>query len=180
MEDKKIKAFFIFEILGRPAEYIKEALGKIIDEFERLPGIKVLKKTIYDAKPVEKTKAKDLFTSFAEAEIGADKIEEILLIIFNSLPSHVEILEPAEYRLKNFELSTLLTEITKKLHQYDEIAKTSILEKNALLNKLKEMQGNQIENTKFEIKPENKKTKIKKNESKTSNNKSKKVSKKEK
>ena len=79
-----------------------------------------------------------MYTSFAEVELYADDFNLISLIVLNMLPAHVEILEPAEYVFKNFELSTLLTDITVKVHKYDEMAKVMMMEHQNLLSKLKE------------------------------------------
>jgi hypothetical protein len=46
-----------------------------------------------------------------------------------------------DFNLKNFELNEIVNELTLKLHKYDEITKNLALEKNILLNKLKEIQA---------------------------------------
>jgi len=55
------------------------------------------------------------------------------------MPSHVEIIEPEEIRFKNFEMSGLLSDLTIKMHRYDEIAKILTVERNMLIGKLKEL-----------------------------------------
>ena len=136
----KIRAMFIFEILGRPAEHIKETLSQLVDKLGEFPGIKIDKKKVHEAKPVEQEGVKDLFTTFAEVEILGDNIDAITNIVFNAMPSHVEIIEPDELTIKNFDLSNFLSSLTVKLHRYDEIAKTITLERNFLVGKLKELQ----------------------------------------
>ncbi len=141
----KIRAFFIFEMLGRPAEHLKESLNKLIDQLGKQKGIEIVKKEVHEPKKLdEKDKngkvitGENLFTSFCEIEILANNLNLIFAIIFNMLPSHVEIIEPEEYRFKNFELSSLLTDLTVKLHKYDEIAKVLMFERKNLLDKLSE------------------------------------------
>ena len=149
----KIRAMFIFEILGRPAEHIKETLSQLVDKLGEFPGIKIDKKKVHEAKPVEQEGVKDLFTTFAEVEILGDNIDAITNIVFNAMPSHVEIIEPDELTIKNFDLSNFLSSLTVKLHRYDEIAKTITLERNFLVGKLKEMQEKLgVSGTKEEVK----------------------------
>ena len=76
-----------------------------------------------------------------------DNINNLVDIVFFAMPSHIEIIEPSEFRIKNSEFSNLLSGLTAKLHRYDEIAKQITLERNILINKLQEMQKrlNQLE-----------------------------------
>jgi len=143
---EKIKALFIFEMLGRPPEHIKETLGKLIEKLGKQKGIEVTKKTIHEPKKLEEEdkkekridEGKEIFTTFAEVEIIADSINLILLIVLNMLPAHVEIINPSELNFKNFELSSLLNELTIKIHKYDEVAKVLVIDRNNIFNKLQE------------------------------------------
>jgi len=68
----KIRAMFIFEILGRPPEHIKETMSQLVDKLAELPGIEIDKKTVHEPKPVKEENAgkegnmSGLFTTFAE------------------------------------------------------------------------------------------------------------------
>jgi hypothetical protein len=124
MVDKKIKAMFIFEILGRPPEHVKKTLGELVDKLGELPGIEISNKKIHEPKPVEDENAKGLFTSFAEVEVLSDNLNDILKLVFHAMPSHIEIIGPEELTFKNFDLSSTLSTLATKLHRYDEIAKT--------------------------------------------------------
>lgn len=154
-QDKNIKALFIFEILGRPAEHIKGTMKLLIDKLEEFEGIEISRKKIHEPKLIEKDGVKGLFTTFSEVEIFGKELNNIINIVFNAMPSHVEILEPAELRFKNFDLSAMLSALTVKLHRYDEIAKASIIKNNILAKKLKEM-GEKIGEGKSEKESEEK------------------------
>ena len=165
-ENKNIKAMFIFEILGRPPEHVKKTLDELVDKLGELPGIEISNKTIHEPKPIEKEGVENLFTSFAEVEVLSTNLYSIINLVFHGMPSHVEIIEPDELTLKNFDLSSTLSELTVKLHRYDEIAKTLTIEKNILMNRLNESKGQgQTEDKKKskveEIKPKSKKDKKK-------------------
>ncbi|VVB78255.1 Uncharacterised protein [uncultured archaeon] len=133
---QKIRAIFIFEILGRPPEHIKEALDNFVSKMGLQKGIEIVSKTIHEPKPIEDKEAKDLFTTFAEVEVLLDSIHLLFAIVLNMLPSSVEIIQPEEIRLSNFELNSVLSELAVKLHKYDEIAKTITIENNNLIGQL--------------------------------------------
>lgn len=136
----KIKAMFIFEILGRPPEHIKNSLEEFINKLGENKGLEITSRKVHEPKPVEDKNSKGLFTTFAEVEISADSINMIFSIVLNMLPANVEITEPEEIRLNNFDLSFVLSDLSVKLHKYDEIAKISLLERNNLLNRIKELE----------------------------------------
>ncbi len=140
MASKKIKALFIFEIMGRPVKHIKETMELLVDKLGELEGVEINNKKIHEPKPIEKDGAKDLFTAFSEVEILGTDLNAILNVVFHAMPSHVEILSPSELRFKNFDLSSMLSALTVKLHRYDEIAKAMMLRERNLINKLKEME----------------------------------------
>lgn len=176
MKEKQITAVFMFEMLGRPPEHLKETLSQFVDKLDTIPGIKIQDKKISEPKLIEDEKIKDLFTTFAEVEILANDFNALSLIVFNMLPSHIEIIEPSELRLSNFDLGNIMSDLTLKLHKYDEIAKRITIERNILVKKLAEADlklkelgeesilKNKIE--KNEKEPDNKKEKINKDNQK--------------
>lgn len=137
----KIRALFIFEILGKPPEHVKSSLDKMIDELAKQKGLEIIRKEIHEPKIIDNENKQDnkensLYSSFAEVEVVTSDLKLIIAIVLNMLPSHVEILEPSDFIIKNFDLSSLMTELTLKMHKYDEIAKVLILERNNLLRRL--------------------------------------------
>jgi len=154
-----IRTLFIFEILGKPAEHIKDSLNKIVDELGEKEGINIVRREVHEPKRVDREgKESDLFTTFAEVELETEDMKIILAIVMNMLPAHVEILAPVEYRFKNFELSSFLTEVTIKVHKYDELAKLSLFERNKHIEIIKELEEkvkNLEAGIKGEVKTEN-------------------------
>ena len=167
---ENIKALFTFEILGRPPEHIKETMGQLIDKLGELPGITINRKDIHEPKPIKDENSRDLFTTFSEVEVVGKDMESIITIVFHAMPSHIEIIEPSEFGFRNFDFTNLLSALTVKLHRYDEIAKSITMERNILINRVKEMQArlNELEKgekqleEKIETKIKNKKPEIKK------------------
>ena len=155
---EKIKALFIYEILGKPPEHIKDALNDLIDRIGKNPGVEVTSKKVHEPHLIDEEKTKkmdekieDLYSTFAEVEMEIDSLDLVFKLVVNTLPSNMEVLEPSELRLKNFELSQALAEISIKLHQIDEVAKALSLDRNKLINVVKELQEKSgLEMIKFE------------------------------
>ena len=115
-------------------------MSNLIDKLGEQKGITIVRKEVHEPKIAEKEGAKNqnLFTTFAEVELISDSLMLVFDITFNLLPSHIEILEPRSVELKNFDLSSIVSNLATKIHRYDELAKISMLEKNILINRLKE------------------------------------------
>ena len=137
----KIRTKFIFEILGRPPEHIKITPNQFIDKLEEVPEVKVEERVVHEPKLIEEGKGTGLYSTFAEVELTTDTLAIVVDIVLQMLPSHVEILEPAEIKFKNFELSSLLSSLAIKIHKYDELAKVSIMDRNSLVKQLEEMKA---------------------------------------
>jgi len=146
-----IKALFVFEIMGRPPEHLKGALEEYVNKLGENKGVKITRREIHEPKPVEKEGAEDLFTTFAEVEVVVDNVNLIFDITLNMLPAHVEILEPDNITLKNFDLSEVASNLSIKLHKYDEVAKTITMERSILIKRLQEMQE-KINNLEADVK----------------------------
>ncbi|MAG61403.1 hypothetical protein CMI43_01120 [Candidatus Pacearchaeota archaeon] len=162
----KIKTLFIFEILGKPAEHIKDSLDKMIDQLGEQKGLEVVRRVVHEPKLIEDDGKSDskleklekenyvkqgMYSTFAEVEVETENINLIMAIVLNMLPSHVEILQPSEFSLNNTELSGLMSELTVKMHKYDEVTKVLMLEKDYLIKKLKEAED-KVSNFEGEVK----------------------------
>lgn len=137
---EKIKAIFTFEMLGRPPEHIIETLEKFINKIDEQKGMKVLSRKIHEPKPIEDENAKGLFTSFAEVELLLDNLNLAFIAVLNIMPANVEIVEPDTMMLKNFELTSVLSELAIKLHGYDDIARSALIFREKTLQKIKELE----------------------------------------
>lgn len=134
----KIRAFVIFEMLGRPPEHLKETLGQFVEKLGKEKNVKVLSKKINEVKRVEQAK-QEIYTTFAETELQFKDIASLIKLVFVYMPSHIEITGPEELKMKNFEVNELVNELVRKLHQYDEIAKRLSVERNILYNRLQQL-----------------------------------------
>tara|TARA_Y100000310_G_scaffold332939_1_gene409502 strand:+ start:91 stop:639 length:549 start_codon:yes stop_codon:yes gene_type:complete len=147
----RIRTLFIFEILGKPAGHIKESLSKMVDQLGEQKKLEIVRREIHEPKLVEggegdseekkKLVEQELYSTFAEVEIETNDITIVMSIVLNMLPSHVEILEPTNFSFSNHDLSGLMSELTVKMHKFDEVTKVLMLERNELLKRLHQYEG---------------------------------------
>jgi len=135
---ENVQAIMIFEVMGKPAEYLAEALNGIGENITKEKGIKIKSKKINEPKAIEKS---DLFTNFMELELEIENVTKLLLVMFNYMPAHIEILEPNELRIKNFDLNAICNDLMTKLHGYDSVAKTLLHERANLINQIGHLSG---------------------------------------
>lgn len=125
-----ITAHLIIEVLGKPPEHLTETLQKIVEGIGKEKGIEVLDSTVHPPQTVKDRD--DFFSSFVEVEIRAETIFEVTTLIFKYMPAHFEIASPERLTMTNNDWGTVLNEITRKLHGYDEIARVVQVEKHIL------------------------------------------------
>lgn len=151
-DGEKIKAMLLLEIIGKPAEFLTETLGKIVGDIENEKGVKVTAREVKE--PVEMEKKKGFFTSFAEVEVDVDDILYLAILMFKYMPSHIEIISPEKITLSNSGWSDIFSELVRKLHAYDEVVAVHQMEKNILEKKLREVLGKKKEAAEKEKKQE--------------------------
>ena len=135
--ENKINATLLLEILGRPKEHVKEALTTLVLKLGAEQGVKITNKILHEPQPVKDSQT--LFTSFAEIDLELDSLQRYVMVIFTYMPSHIEIISPEKIAISNAELNEVGNAITQRLHHYDAVTKNTIVERNTLLQKLKEI-----------------------------------------
>ncbi len=137
MTDQKITAIMIVEIAGRPGKHVKETLDTHIDQIKKLKDVMLINKTLSEPKIVDKEK--EIYTCFAEVEFETNNMKRVIDLVFDFMPSSIEIIEPAEVKLDLQETTSFLNDLTGRLHRYDEIAKVAQLQTQQLKNQLKQV-----------------------------------------
>jgi hypothetical protein len=137
--DENVNAILILDIVGRPPEYLMENLERIAEEMGKEKGVKIISKNIKEPTPLKENK--EFYTTFAEIEVETENILYLVILMFKYMPAHVEVLSPERITLANNEWSDILSELTRKLHSYDEVARVIQAERVTLLQKLKELEG---------------------------------------
>lgn len=131
MVDEHIHVRAIIEMLGAPKEHIEKTMKDYVDKLKN-DGLNIVLEVYNDAVPSE-----GLFSTFAELEIGFDKLADLLSFCFDSMPSSVEILSPENLVLSSGILSGFLNDLQAKVHDNDLIVKTlsarnKVLDHNAV------------------------------------------------
>jgi len=144
--NNKINAIFVIEVMGRPPEHLTATLDDLAKKIGEENGIKIKETKINT--PVLMKDQKDFYTSFAEIEIEAEKIISLVILMFKYMPAHIEILSPQNISLTNAEWGDILSELTRRLHGYDEVARILQTEKNILEKRLKEVMDIKKQGTK--------------------------------
>ena len=132
-----MRAEVIFQIIGRPEKFVVESMNDILDRLGKEKGVSVLKKKVHE--PAEIEDRKGIFSTFAEAEIEFEKADGFFMMMFNYMPANVEIISPSEHKFKANEFNIFVNELLRKLHQYDNLAKAFILEKNSMQRYINEL-----------------------------------------
>lgn len=133
----KTNALMVVEILGKPKEYLTETLEKISEEISKEKDVKIVEKTIHE--PVEVKDQKDIYSTFMEIEVEVASPLLLARLVFKYMPSHMEILEPEKINMTNNEYGEILSELARKLHQYDEVARVIQMEKKILENQIRKL-----------------------------------------
>lgn len=136
-ETKNIRAVMILEIIGRPAEHLVETLNNIIKELSEEKGVNVKEQKVNE--PREMKEKKEFFTTFAEIEFEVEEVMQLAVLMFKYMPAHIEVLSPEAITLTNNSYGDILSELTRRLHKYDEVARVVQMEKGILEKKLKDL-----------------------------------------
>jgi len=159
LDEKKISAIIILEVIGRPPEYLIETLNNLIKTMGEEKGVVVKETKIRE--PVLMKEQKDFYSSFAEIEVEIEEILYLAILMFKYMPAHIEIISPQNLTLSNTGFNDLFNELTRRLHGYEEIARILQTEKMILENQLKTITGTDRKEKEKEVKKSKKKEKKK-------------------
>jgi hypothetical protein len=145
--ENTIKAIMTFEMMGKPADYLKETMEKFVETLGKEEGIIIKDKKIYAPKKIENKDENgkliinrdEIFSTFCEIELELKDMFRLLGLAFKYLPSHVEIIEPEEFKMRNNDFNAIVNEILSKLHNYDAIAKSALINNQLLAKKMQEI-----------------------------------------
>jgi hypothetical protein len=168
LNNKKIRADFIIEAIGRPPEYLTETLNAIIKSMGEEKGVKVASSKLNP--PVEMKNQKEFFTAFAEIEVEVEHILNVAFLMFKYMPAHVEIITPEKMTITNAEAGEIFSELTRRLHGYEELTRIMQNEKIILENHLRELLSREAKGSEqvqaSSVKSEQKKEEVKSKETK--------------
>jgi hypothetical protein len=137
METKGIRATIILEIIGKPPEHLIETLDGLIKKLDEEKGVEVKGKKINE--PILMKDSKEYYTTFAEIDIEVESILYLAIIMFKYMPAHIEVVEPELIALTNSGWTDILSELTRRLHGYDEVARVIQIQNAKMQEKLREL-----------------------------------------
>ncbi len=138
-EDEKKRVIYstiILEILGRPPEHLVETLEEIIKKINEEKGVKVINKKVNE--PIKIEENKEFYSTFAEVELEVESILYLAMVVFKYMPANVEVISPENIVLTNNGWTEILSELTRRLHGYEELARMIGLENAKMQEKYKE------------------------------------------
>jgi len=137
-EEIKIRAIMIVEIMGRPAEHVKESLENHVGQLKKVKGVEVFSISVSEPKKLEDIKEGG-YTCFAEVEFETWSLSKLIELVFDFMPSSIEILSPENLNLNLSDATGFLNDLSGRLHRYDEVAKIAQIQNQQMFMKLKEM-----------------------------------------
>lgn len=151
-ETRGIRAIMIIEVIGKPPEHLVETLNNLIKQIDEEKSVRVNEKKVNE--PILMKEQKDFYTSFAEIEVEVEDIMYLASLMFKYMPAHIEIISPEFIALSNNGWSEILSEIIRRLHGYDEVARIIQIEKAVLEKKLMELMPQEGTRTSNEVSKE--------------------------
>lgn len=159
-ETKNIRASIILEIIGMPPEHLLETLEDIIKNIDSEKGVSVKSKKINEPIPIKEQEK--FYTTFAEVEIEVDDILYLAIVMFKYMPAHVEVIEPELIALTNNGWTDIFSELARRLHSYEEVARVLQIRNSQMEKKLKELLPEENKSKEINLQEETEKRKIKK------------------
>ena len=136
LEEGYLRISTVIEIVGAPQAHVEETLRMVLKQLREEPGVLVLGGKVHEPKAQG-----PFFSTFAELQVLVKNFATLVNICFNYMPSSVEIVEPAQFKLAPLEFSNLFNDLLGRLHEVDMRLKNTnaanvLLDKN-LYNLLK-------------------------------------------
>ena len=144
-ETKGIRAAIILEIIGMPPEHLLETLEDKIKNIDNEKGVSVKSKKINE--PIQIKDQEKFYTTFAEVEIEVEDILYLAIVMFKYMPAHVEVIEPELIVLTNNGWTDILSELTRRLHGYEEVARVLQIKNSQMEKKIKELSPEENKNS---------------------------------
>jgi len=134
-DTQNIRVAIILEVIGKPPEHLIETLEDLVKQIDSEDKVRVIEYKISEPRTMKENE--EFFTSFVDIELEVEHIEKLIGLMFKFMPAHVEIIYPEAIALTNSSWTEFLSELIRRLHGYDEVARIITAEKSILEKKLK-------------------------------------------
>ncbi len=135
MDEQKIKARIVIELLGSPKEHVEETMNIVMDKLKKETGVKLLKEVTYKAEQTDKIKP--MWSAFSDVDLELSSTKKLLDVCFDYMPSSVEIISPENLVVTSHDYEYLFNELLGQLHQFSFTAKQLAAENLYLKEKAK-------------------------------------------
>ena len=122
IKERYLRTKIIVEIAGFPKEHVEKTMNLLLEKISGDKALEVINHTIHPCKIVDEENK--VWSTFLELEFLIDKFTNLLGVIFDYLPSSVEIIEPNKIAEDTGNINDLLNDLTAKLHEYNHAIKT--------------------------------------------------------
>ena len=136
LEKGYLRVNTVIEIVGTPKEHVEETLRMVLKQLREEKGVDVLGGKVHEPRAQDA-----FFSTFAELQVLVKDFTTLISMCFNYMPSSVEIVEPAHFKLAPIDIAHLFNDLLGRLHEIDMRLKNTnaaniLLDKN-LYNLLK-------------------------------------------
>jgi hypothetical protein len=117
-----VRAIITFEVVGKPAKHVEDALTRYLDNIKKDERIVILKEDREAAMEHED----GMFSTFCEAETLVQDLETFTWLCINFSPASIEILEPDMMEMDARNLTNWLNDLLAKVHEIGMSHRTNI------------------------------------------------------
>jgi hypothetical protein len=130
VKDGWIRLKAVFEVAGFPEEHIAKTVQLMSEKFAKEKGVLVIEQIGHSPKKV----SDKMFSSFIESEFLVQSLVYLMGLIYDYMPSSVEIIEPADDPISDDPqaITMILNDLVARLHKYNQIIH-ALRAENALL-----------------------------------------------
>jgi hypothetical protein len=108
-----IQAIVTFEVVGKPAEHVEEALTGYLENIKQDHRIIFLREEREPAAELED----GLFSTFCESEMLVKDLETFTWLCINFSPASIEVLEPESIDVEAREITNWINDLLSKVHE---------------------------------------------------------------
>jgi len=119
LEKGYIHTRVIIEVLGKPKDYVENALKIFVQKIKGDQDLEVLNEDYGDATEHEQ----NTWTTFVELEMLMKDTLTMIGFCFDYMPASIEILAPENIKFKSQEFSRIINDLQGKLHHLDAMVK---------------------------------------------------------
>ncbi len=140
---EKVSAIMIVEMAGRPAEHVKNILSEHVGQIRNFKDVEVINMKVSEPKRLEAEQ--EAYTCFAEIEVNVETFLRLTELIFDFMPSSIEVLSPSNVKMESSDATSFLNNLAGRLHRYDEIAKIAQIRMGQMAAQLQGFQQQMME-----------------------------------